>query len=311
MFALSTRNRSSRDLTTRKCSRSQPTTSAAESETSSALRRSSACRIQAPANGQISCAPVSCRLFESCRRWRQQLRELRKALPSPAGSSVFKISQGGIRVSAHGLKVSGREVERRLHNNARAPGVTDVADASSELKAKAEVSAMSLRRSLRETEPAITRAQALTYYRRHRRLFERQELRYVDLAENFTSAALAARAKREVESGASLARISLHEVIERYNLTGREKERRAAEDAIFAARPHVLSGPIRVNRFYAIFEVTRIVPPRRRPFARVERSIESRLAREQRRRNLARLIGVARGRRKICPCSIDHRRCGA
>jgi hypothetical protein len=225
--------------------------------------------------------------FENeCKRQYQTLK--RQALDFLI-SSYWLIEEA----SERGLKVSAREVDRRLQTNNGTPLVTS---ADAELKARAEVSAIGLRRSLRETEPAVTHAQALAYYRQHRRLFERRELRYVDIAEKFASAALAARAKSEVESGAKLAGISLHEVIERYNLRGREKQRRAAENAIFAARLHVLSGPIRLNRFYAIFEVTRIVPPRRQPFARVERSIDRRLAREQRRGKLARLVGAWRAR---------------
>jgi foldase protein PrsA len=222
----------------------------------------------------------------------QQYQTLKRQALESLISSYWLIEEA----SARGLRVSAREVERRLQNRGRAPAVADATNADAELKARVEVAAMELERSLRESEPAITRRQALTYYRRHRRLFERQELRYVDLAENFASSALAARARRDVEAGASLAGISLHEVIERYNLTGREKERRAAEDAIFAARPHVLNGPIRLNRSYAIFEVTRIVSPMRRSFARVERSIDRRLAREQRRRDLARLVGSWRAK---------------
>lgn len=165
------------------------------------------------------------------------------------------------------------------------------------LEARAAHAASELRELARAGEPPIGRAQALSYYRRHTRRFTRQELRYVDLAENYASAAAAAAAKRAIEArGGAAARLPLHEVVERFNTRGRGDTTEAAKTAIFSAAPGVLSGPVRITQFYAIFEVTRTVPPARRPFAAVRRQIERQLAESQRRARLARFVSAWRAK---------------
>jgi len=66
--------------------------------------------------------------------------------------------------------------------------------------------------------------------------------------------------------------------------------------AIFAARPHVVVGPLPLFGHYAVFEVTRIVPSRRQPLAQARSSIERQLAGEQQRQTLARFISAWRAR---------------
>jgi foldase protein PrsA len=220
-----------------------------------------------------------------CERQYQTLR--RQALNSLI-SSRWLIEEA----SSRSLRVSAREIEGRVRAKWSASPVAGAAREDAAFQARAELCALQLRQVLKEREPKVTRRQVVDYYREHIGRFERQELRYVDLAENFVSASAARRAREKIEAGASLARISLREVLERFNLTGRERQRRSAQETIFAAKPHVLSGPIKLNSTYTIFEVTRVVPPKRKSLARVERSIRRQLEREQQRRTLARFIGA-------------------
>jgi foldase protein PrsA len=245
-------------------------------------------------------------LKDECERQYQTLRT--PALNSLI-FSVWLIEEAASR----GLKVSDREIEGRLRDKRGASLVTGAAGEAAEFKAKAELSALKLRRTLREHEPNVRRMQVIDYYRRHIGRFERQELRYVDLAENFASAAAARKVKEKVEAGTDLAGIALHQILERYNLTGREGERRAAEEAIFAAKPHVLSGPIKLNYTYTIFEVTRVVAPKRKPLARVKHAIQRQLQREQQRRNLTRFIRAWRAKwiaRTDCARGYVVEQCG-
>jgi foldase protein PrsA len=222
----------------------------------------------------------------------QQYQTLRTPALNSLISSVWLIEEA----SGRGLKVSDREIQGRLQDKRGASLVAGAAGEAAEFEAKAELSALKLRRVLRQGEPNVTQMQVIDYYRRHIGSFERQELRYVDLAENFASAAAASKVKERVEAGTDLGGIALHQILERYNLTGREKQRRAAEEAIFAAKPHVLSGPIKLNNTYTIFEVTRVVAPKRKPLARVKHSIQRQLEREQQRRNLTRFIRAWRAK---------------
>jgi hypothetical protein len=182
-----------------------------------------------------------------------------------------------------GVRPAAREVRQRASGITATTGLTGK---DAELRARAELSASAARHVLSARIRPITRNDALAYYRTHIRRFQRQELRYVDLAENFPTREAASRARIEVEAGKRLASISLHEVLERFNTTGRTDTRLAAEDAIFAARAHVLSGPVRLTAQYAIFEVTRIVRPRRESFSHAESAIRRELAAELRRSSL-------------------------
>jgi len=196
--------------------------------------------------------------------------------------------------AARHLTVSGRELNARLSDRASVARLAGAPGADAEAQARAELSAVKLRQAVEAGEPRITRAQVATYYRQHRQLFERPEVRYLDVVENLTAAG-AARVRREVLAGAyGLAARSLHEVIEGFDIVGGRHTTQAARRAIFAAKPHVLSQPVKLNKYYAVFEVTRIVPPRRQPLARVERSLQARLEREQRKRELAQLIAAWR-----------------
>lgn len=183
----------------------------------------------------------------------------------------------------------GEAVERGLLS--ASPTGSDAA-----VQAAAATAERKLRASIDASEPRVGRAQALRYYRANRRAFERRELRYVDLAENFPTIASAAAAKRRIEARGGVAGLPLHEVVERFNTSGRSHTTEAGKDAIFSARPGVVGGPVELTRGYTIFEVIRIAPPSRRPFAAVERSIARRLQAARQRRSLAELIAAWRAR---------------
>lgn len=222
----------------------------------------------------------------------QQYRALRIQALDYLISSSWLIEEAASR---H-LQISAREIDQRLRVSASVGALlpwTTRKDAV--LQARSELSALKLRAAVLARAPRVTPAQVGDYYRRHIAHFERQELRYVNLAEAYPTVADARRAKEAIEAGADLARISFHEVLERFNLEGRENDPRASEEAIFAAKPHVLSGPIHLNA-YSIFEVTRIVPRRVTPLALVERSIERQLERERHERDLSRFVAAWRAR---------------
>jgi hypothetical protein len=96
--------------------------------------------------------------------------------------------------------------------------------------------------------------------------------------------------------GTSLSKIAIHESLDRPNIANIAPENRAITRAIFAAKPGVLVGPMLLNNLYAVFEVTQILPRVVQPLARVQSSIETRLAEEQKRRTLAKFIKTRRSK---------------
>jgi PPIC-type PPIASE domain len=200
--------------------------------------------------------------------------------------------------SAEGLKISAREVAAQERAASRTLIAGGAVAGDVELKARAELSALRIRKTLSERTPTPSPAEVAMYYRQHRQRFERRELRYVDLAENFENVGAARKVMAEFRSGArDISTDSLHEILERTDQEGAYGgAKKAALEALFAAKPHVLSGPILLNTAYSVFEVTRTVPPTRLSLASVRQSIAAQLIREQRQRALAQFVASMRAR---------------
>ena len=135
----------------------------------------------------------------------------------------------------------------------------------------------------------ISRAQIAGYYDQHREAFgvpQRRDLEIVGAA----SEVGAERAKREISSGKSFASVvkklpsqrqpifSVHGLVMGYK--SGVYHQRPLNTAIFAARPHVLSGPVGVEGGYFVFEVTRVYPARQKTLAQSEAAIKQQLPSE-------------------------------
>lgn len=201
------------------------------------------------------------------------------------------------------LAPSAEEVKRQVAAD-QASGATAIPEpegsgvhptgADLQLEATAELSASNIRRALAENV-RVTPGEIADYYRRHRRAYLIPERRYFDI-DNLHSQAAAMTVKREVESGKSFTTMSLHE--ELTDVRGSNPGRYAIERAIFAARPHVLGGPVLLSDVgdHSVFEVTRIVPASYQPLAQAQGSIAAQLAGERRERTLAAFIASWRAK---------------
>ena len=178
---------------------------------------------------------------------------------------------------------SGQTEARELN------GDTRLTKTDAEREAAAELASAKIRAVLTNSQPAITRAQTLAYYRRHRQAYLIPERRYFQIVE-FRSAAAAMRVKREGEAGRSLAKIVLHEELSRN--VHIEPDRAAIDRAILSAKPNVLTGPILFPDagLYGVFEIKRIVPAAYRPFAQEASAITRRLAVDRQQRALATFV---------------------
>jgi foldase protein PrsA len=132
-----------------------------------------------------------------------------------------------------------------------------------------------------------TKDEVVAFYKQQRQRFVTSERRDFDLA-NFTSAASAVKAMREIRSGKQRPNMVmlLHESLERPSGSYRG-EKAAIERAIFTALPYAIGGPVPLSHSYSLFRVTRIVPATHRSIAQVASAIKKELAAVQRAQLLA------------------------
>ena len=142
-----------------------------------------------------------------------------------------------------------------------------------------------IRQAIREKASDITPAEVASYYETHRSQFgvpARRDLRIARLG----SEAEALKVRREIAAGKSFAavvkKLPLQQPI--YSGDGLVLGYRSGmyqepplNDAIFAAKPHVLSAPIHINLGFYIFEVTRVYPAKPESLAQAAPAIRKAL----------------------------------
>jgi predicted lipoprotein with Yx(FWY)xxD motif len=127
---------------------------------------------------------------------------------------------------------------------------------------------------------AVTRGEIARFYKGHPRWFvvpERRDLQWL-VSYSRTTVRLAIR---EVRSGKSFVRIAERVSLDPVRITGLElvgaREMQFARN-VFAAKPHVLTGPFRQEQNYYLLKVTNVTPAHRLTLAQAEASILDRLA---------------------------------
>jgi parvulin-like peptidyl-prolyl isomerase len=231
-------------------------------------------------------------------RCRQRYQALRQRVLDFLISSRWLIDEA----ADQGMTVSQQDVNQRLA--AKRESFASAAEFQESLKAiahtiadvkleiQAELATERIRRRLSQGEARVTRSEIVDYYQRHIGSYHLPERRYFDIGENFPSAAVARSKMSDVRAG----RESLHESLPRKSFTDYEGEKRIIYEAIFKAKPHVVSAPIRLNNLYFLIDVTRITPPYVQSLAQVQRTIGDRLSSERARRTLAAFIAAWRSR---------------
>ena len=143
---------------------------------------------------------------------------------------------------------------------------------------------------LSAAERQITQAQIAQYYAEDKQRFVLPERRDIEVIATFNKAA-AEKAKREVQSGKSFSSVRKRVSIYPNDPEGLPhwQEEEVFHKHIFAAKPHVLSGPV-YQVLYYVFEVTKVTPARRQTLARSEAAIRGQLAAGQQGRVSAELL---------------------
>jgi hypothetical protein len=166
-------------------------------------------------------------------------------------------------------------------------------EADLKLETQLALASSHLREPLQLSDPKVTSAEVDAYYRKHPSSFVIPEWRYFNI-DNLRSNAQALKVKRgAVAPSQSFAHRALHEDLPREPRSRQDP----IEQAIFAAKPNVVTGPIQLKVIYhSLFAVRRIVPASRRPLAQVQATISDRLTAAQGQQALARLQESIRGR---------------
>ncbi len=149
----------------------------------------------------------------------------------------------------------------------------------------------------KEAKKDVTKAEAEKYFKEHQTLYGQPERRNLLIVLTKTEAQ-AASAKKEIESGKSFASVAkAHSIDPVSKAKGGElpdvekgQEEKALSEAVFSAKLHTLSGPVKTPFGYYVFEVTKTLPASQQSFSKVESSIKQQLGGERQQKALAAFV---------------------
>jgi foldase protein PrsA len=237
-----------------------------------------------------------------------------------AAEAGLRVSDAEVRSELQRLRKAAFPSEATYREYLKASGETlsDLLFAT-----KVQMLSAKLRQRIYSSLPPVTTATVAGYYAANKAKFTVAEERDLGFLRT-RHAATAPQIKRELESGVSFATIAKRLAHEQpyYTTAGLLKalkphiiQQRVLNDAIFAARPHAISGPIRLNLYpgyqarfhrnpadinnidgYYVFEVQAIRPAHTKPLATVEDAIKRELPTVQQRQALSSFIRSWRAR---------------
>lgn len=155
-----------------------------------------------------------------------------------------------------------------------------------EFEVEAELAAEAIREKLSHQARRFTAAEVTSFYRHNPGLFTSEE-RVTELIENLSSVASANALVDRVGSGRGFTSMAIHEGVTHSLALMRSPEKAQIVNAIFLARPGIVSRPLLLNGSWTVFVVRKVIPGTVRPLGRVREAVGVRL-RESRERALAR-----------------------
>lgn len=159
-----------------------------------------------------------------------------------------------------------------------------LADITSEIRAGAAAENI-LELVKRRTAGKLTEAAIARYYRAHKSEFEVPETRDIRAIRTWTHSAIA-NAMAEVRHGKSIAELARRVSIDKPSnehgglIAGivKGQEEKGLDEAIFAAKPHTLTGPLLLRKRYYAFEVVKVTPGRVKPYKEIESQVRKALS---------------------------------
>jgi foldase protein PrsA len=152
------------------------------------------------------------------------------------------------------------------------------------LRVKLNLLSSKIQQKIVKAKSNPSEAQIAKYYNEHKSRFEVPEKRSVNIILTKTEAA-ANKAKGEVSSGKSFASVAKSVSIDPVSKARggllpevtKGQEEQALSSAIFAAKPNVLSGPVKTPFGFYVFEVKSVTPGSVQSLAQAKSSVKSQL----------------------------------
>jgi foldase protein PrsA len=243
-----------------------------------------------PAKGQP--APTQAQLKSQCEtQYKALLQEV----------LGFLISASWVEgeAAALGVKASDKEVKKRFQQIREQqfpkPGEFEKFIANSGqtvsdllLRVKGNLLAQKIQQKIVKSKSNVSQAQVAKYYNEHKQRFEVPEKRAVNIILTKTEAA-AKKAKAEVSSGKSFASVAKSVSIDPVTKSKggllpevtKGQQEQALSQAIFSAKPNVLSGPVKTPFGFYIFDVKSATSGSVQPLAQAQSSVKSQLVATQ------------------------------
>lgn len=230
---------------------------------------------------------------------REAPRQQALALLISANWVIGEASRLGLRPSRAELVQTIERQERSLPS-----GLTEFKEllsasgethADVELEARARWAAAKLAARLTSTVAELAKAQVSSaavagFYRAHAARYHLRERRYYDLIERIPSSAAASALAKRLGSGQRFAEDASKERPFRPTTFAGLPAQGVVYRAVFAAKVGVLTGPLPLQGFYALFVLRRIDPARVQSLAEVRGSIERVLLASAERRVRAQIL---------------------
>jgi parvulin-like peptidyl-prolyl isomerase len=239
-----------------------------------------------PAKG--AAAPTHAQLKSQCE---QQYKSLQQEVLGFLISSAWVLGEG----ESLGVKVSDSEVKKRFaqikEQQFPKPAEFEKFLASSGqsvsdllLRVKLNLLSSKIQQKIIKSKANPSDAQITKYYNEHKSRFEVPEKRSVNIILTKTEAA-AKKAKGEVSSGKSFASVAKSVSIDPISKARggllpevvKGQEEQSLSNAIFAAKPNVLSGPVKTPFGFYVFEVKTVTPGSAQTLAQAKSSVKSQL----------------------------------
>jgi foldase protein PrsA len=243
-----------------------------------------------PAKG--AAPPTRAALKTQCE---QQYKSLQSEVLGFLISSVWVLGEG----ESLGVKVPDSEVKKRFaqirEQQFPKPGefekfITSSGQTVSDLLLRVKLNLLSskIQQKIVKAKSNVSDAQITKYYNEHKSRFEVPEKRSVNVILTKTSAA-ASKAKSEVSSGKSFASVAKSASIDPVSKAHggllsevvKGQEEQTLSNAIFSAKPNVLSGPVKTPFGFYVFEVKSVTPGSVQPLAQARSSVKSQLVATQ------------------------------
>jgi parvulin-like peptidyl-prolyl isomerase len=251
-------------------------------------------------------APTTAELQRQCRQENDE--RVKQHVLQTLISSYWVIQEA----AQIGLPVSDKEVTRQIEEDKHKQFASEAefqkyqresrrTDADLHLAIKRHLAEAKLRERVKHRVGELSPDQIAAYYNAHKDKYVVPERRDIEAIRTWTRPVIE-QAMREVRAGVSFGaiarRVSIdHPSSEHGGVTlgvVRGQEESGFDGAIFAAKPHVLTGPLHLRKRYYIFEVNKTYPARQTPFAQIESSIAQTLSTERQNRAIAHFIGAWR-----------------